>query len=62
MELAGEAGKALEAFFDTPLASLKIHLASGSPISPVRFFESDELALADMKERAEKPQLAKGSA
>ena len=53
--LAGEAGKALEAFYDTPLAAMKIYDASSplAPISPVRFFEPDEVALADMKRMAD---------
>ncbi len=53
--LAGEAGKALEAFYDTPLAAMKIYDASSSlpKISPVRFFEQNEQALADMKRMAE---------
>jgi len=53
--LAGEAGKALERFFDTPLAAMKIYDASSQigPISPVRFFETNDDALADMKRLAE---------
>jgi hypothetical protein len=53
--LAGEAGKALETFFDTPLAAMKI-LDASSPlrISPVRFFEDSAEALRHMKEMAEK--------
>ena len=53
--LAGEAGKALEAYFDTPLAAMKIYDAS-SPlpkVSPVKFFDGNEDAIADMKRMAE---------
>jgi hypothetical protein len=53
--LAGEAGKRLERFFDTPLAAMKIYDASSSleKVSPVRFFDDNETALADMKRMAE---------
>jgi hypothetical protein len=53
--LAGEAGKALERFYDTPLAAMKIYDASSSlpPVSPVRFFEPNDAALADMARMAE---------
>lgn len=51
--LAGEAGKALESRFDTPLAAMMIYRASGYEISPVRFFETNDEALADMKRLAE---------
>ena len=52
--LAGEAGKKLESFFDTLLAAMKI-LDASSPlrVSPVRFFELDDDALAHMKKLAE---------
>ncbi|MEQ1694397.1 MAG: hypothetical protein ABL901_01020 [Hyphomicrobiaceae bacterium] len=53
VHLAGDAGYALEKFHNTELAALLIHAASGSPISPVRFYEANDVALADMKERAE---------
>jgi hypothetical protein len=51
--LAGEAGKALESFFDTPLAAMKI-LDASSPhqVSPVRFFEDNDEALRHMAEMA----------
>jgi hypothetical protein len=52
VHLAGEAGYALERFFNWELAAMKIYAASGSPISPVRFYDSNEDALADMKKRA----------
>jgi hypothetical protein len=53
--LAGEAGKKLEAFFDMPLAAMKIYDASSTleKVSPARFFENDDVALADMKRMAE---------
>ena len=53
--LAGEAGKALEKFYDTPLAAMKIYDASSSlpKISPVKFFDDNEAALADMKRMAD---------
>jgi hypothetical protein len=56
--LAGEAGKALEAFFDTPLAAMKIYDASDPNyrISPCRFFDNNEAALEDMKRLAEREQ------
>jgi hypothetical protein len=52
--LAGAEGKALESFFDTPLAAMKI-LDASSPhrVSPVRFFETNDDALRHMKELAE---------
>ncbi len=51
--LAGAEGKALERFYNTELAAMLIYKASGYKISPVRFFDSDEDALADMKRLAE---------
>ena len=53
--LAGEAGRKLEVFFDTPLAAMKIYAASdpGFQINPARFFDENEAALADMKRLAE---------
>jgi hypothetical protein len=53
--LAGEEGKKLEAFFDTPLAAMKI-LDASSPlqVSPVRFFETNTDALRHMKDFAER--------
>jgi hypothetical protein len=53
--LAGEAGKALEGFHGTALAAMLIYEASGYKISPVRFHDSNEDALADMKKLAEAP-------
>jgi hypothetical protein len=53
--IAGEAGRALERFFDTAVAAMKIYDASSplEPVSPVRFFDDDQTALADMKRMAE---------
>lgn len=53
VHLAGDAGYALERFHNTALAAQLIYRASGSPISPVRFYDSDAEALEDMKRRAE---------
>ncbi len=52
--LAGKEGKALEERFDTCLAAMKIYDASSDleKISPVRFFETNEDSLADMKRMA----------
>ncbi len=53
VQLAGEAGRALEAFHDTPLAAYLIYKAS-SPlkVSPPRFYEDNETALADIRRLA----------
>lgn len=52
--LAGEQGETLEDCFDTSLAAMMIYEKStGEKLSPVKFFESNEAALADMKARAE---------
>ena len=53
IHLAGPAGKALEARFNTELAAMLIYRESGSPINPCRFYDNDADALADMKKRAE---------
>jgi hypothetical protein len=50
--LAGEAGKALEAFHNTELAALLIYEASGYKISPARFFDDNAAAMAHMKRLA----------
>jgi hypothetical protein len=52
--LAGDDGKKLEQFFDTPLAAMKI-LDASSPlrVSPVRFFETNSDALREMKALAD---------
>jgi hypothetical protein len=50
VQLAGEEGKALEEFHGTALAALLIYRDS-SPIkvSPNRFYEDNETAMADIK-------------
>ena len=55
VHLAGEAGKALEEFFNTELAAMKIYEAScpGYKINPARFYDSNEEALEDMRKLAE---------
>jgi hypothetical protein len=52
--LAGEAGVKLEAFHDTPLAALLIYRES-SPlkVSMRSFYDTNEVAMADMKRMAE---------
>ena len=57
MTLAGAEGRALEAFYDTPLAAMLIYDASdpGFKINPVRFFDNNDDAIADMKRLAETP-------
>jgi len=52
VHLAGEAGYALEKRTSTEFAAMQIYKASGYPISPVRFYESNEVALADIKRLA----------
>jgi len=53
--LAGEAGRELERFYNTPLAALMIYDASDPKfkINPGRFYDNNEAALADMKRLAE---------
>ena len=55
MHLAGEAGYALERFHNTALAAQLIYRDSSSlpPVSPVRFYESNDVAMADIKRMAE---------
>jgi hypothetical protein len=53
VHIAGEPGYALERFHGTALAAQLIYKASGAEISPVRFFDNNENALADMKRLAE---------
>lgn len=53
VHLAGKEGKELDMFHNTLLAAQLIYLESGSPISPVRFFDTNADAMADMKKRAE---------
>ncbi len=51
--LAGEAGKELERKTSPVFAAMQIYKASGYEISPVRFYETNEVAMADMKRLAE---------
>jgi len=53
--LAGDEGKALEGFYGTPLAAIKIYRASSDlPVAwALRFFETDEEAMEDMNHMAE---------
>ena len=53
VHLAGDAGKALEARFNTELAAMLIYRESGSPINPARFYDSGPAALEDMKRLAD---------
>ena len=52
VHLAGDAGYALERFHNTALAAQLIYKASGYEISPVRFYDSNEVAMADMRRLA----------
>jgi hypothetical protein len=52
VHLAGKPGYALEEFFNTELAALLIAEESGASISPCRFYDNNEDALADMKRMA----------
>ena len=53
IHLAGEDGYALERFYGEALAAQLIYKASGYTISPVRFFESSDVAMADMRRLAQ---------
>jgi len=50
--LAGDAGKELESKTSCLFAAQQIYKASGYEISPVRFFDSNEDAMEDMKRLA----------
>ena len=52
VRLAGDEGRALESEFSTEFAAMLIASESGHPISPSRFYDSDEDALKDMKRMA----------
>ena len=56
VHLAGEAGYELERRTSALFAAQQIYKASGYEISPVRFFDSNEDAMADMKKLAEVSQ------
>jgi len=51
--LAGQAGRELEAYFNSELAAMLIYRESGYPINPARFYDDNDTALADMKRLAE---------
>ncbi len=53
VHLAGEAGYALEKKTSPVFAAMQIYKASGYEISPVRFFETNEEAMEDMRKLAE---------
>ncbi|PRD42083.1 hypothetical protein C5748_18175 [Phyllobacterium phragmitis] len=53
VHLAGEAGYALERHYGWCLAAQLIYRDSGYQISPVRFYETNDEAMADMKRLAE---------
>ena len=53
VHLSGDAGYALERFHNTPLAAQLISKASGYRINPSRFYDTNEVALAEMKRLAE---------
>ena len=55
VHLAGEAGYALERFHNTALAAQLIYKVSAPSlaVSPPRFYETNEVALADMQRMAE---------
>jgi hypothetical protein len=57
VHLAGEAGYALERFHNTALAAQLIYDASDTTrrISPVRFYETNEVAMADIRRLAGEP-------
>ncbi len=55
VHLAGEAGYALERRHGWCLAAQLIYRASGYEISSVRFYDTNEAALADMKRLADAP-------
>ena len=53
--LAGKAGHDLEEFYNWELAAMLIYDASdpGFKINPARFYDENDVALADMKKLAE---------
>ncbi len=53
VHLCGDAGYALERLHGSLLAAQLIYRESGAPINPARFFDSNEVAMADMKRLAE---------
>ena len=54
VDLAGEAGYALEAKTSTLFAAMQIYAASSEiKVSPARFFDRNEVAMEDMRRCAE---------
>ena len=53
IHLAGDEGYALAKKTDPVFAAMQIYKASGYEISPVRFFDTNEAALEDMRKLAE---------
>jgi hypothetical protein len=53
VHLAGKAGYELEGRTSTLFAAQQIYKASGYEISPCRFFDANEIAMADIKRLAE---------
>jgi hypothetical protein len=62
VHLAGEAGYALEEQTSAVFAAMQIYKASGYEISPVRFYDDNERALADMERLAGSTVEAAGAA
>jgi len=60
--LAGKEGKELEEKTSTLFAAMQIYKKSGYEISPRRFFDSDDVAMADMKRLAELEKQTKETA
>jgi len=56
VHLAGEPGYAAERFYGPALAAQLIYRESNPelPVSPVRFFETNDVAMADIKAMAER--------
>jgi len=62
VQLAGEAGKALEDFYDTPLAASLIYQASSAlKVTIPRFYDSREVAMSDMQRLADEEAALKGA-
>lgn len=57
VHLAGEAGYALEEQTSPLFAAMQIYKASGYRISPCRFFDTNENAMADMRRLADEQGL-----
>jgi hypothetical protein len=58
VHLAGEAGYALERQTSALFAAMRIYKASGYSISPVRFFDTNEKAMEDIRRLAESDTVA----